>query len=250
MCIESMAFPISTALFPPPWGLSGWRAQASRLWSLLCRAIGGDDPQPSTTVTPVPTDELIRRFQQGQPLAFEALYHRFKDLVYRTALFITRSGSEAEDAVQETFIDVLQALPNYRIEGPARFETWLYRVTVNRCRSRMRRKALPQAEWEDLDERLERIPEINPRHDPERVTLERERAGALWQAVDTLPESHRVVVLLRYQHNLSYQEIAQVLGVRLGTIKSRLHNAMRMIREALEAGQESGKGSEEVGARR
>lgn len=246
MCIESMAFSISITLFPSLRGLSCWSAQAGRLWSRLCRAIGGDDPQVPTTAVSVPTEELIRRFQQGQPLAFEALYHRFKDLVYRTALFITRNGSEAEDAVQETFIDVLQALPNYRIEGPARFETWLYRVTVNRCRSRMRRKALPQAGWEDLEERLERIPEVNPDHDPERVTVERERASALWQAVDMLPESHRVVVLLRYQHNLSYREIAQVLGVRLGTIKSRLHNAMRMIREALESEKESGRGPGEV----
>lgn len=182
----------------------------------------------------VPTDDLIHRFQRGQPRAFEALYDRFKDYVYRTALFVTRNSGDAEEAVQETFLDVLRALPNYRIDGPARFETWLYRVTVNRCRSRMRRKTLPSADWDDIEERLERIPAPNPDHDPEGVTLRRERAVDLWQAVDTLSDVHRIVVILRYQQELSYSEIAQTLGIGEGTVKSRLYNAHRKLKERLQ----------------
>jgi len=183
----------------------------------------------------VPTEDLIRRFQRGQPRAFEALYDRFKDYVYRTAFFITRNSGDAEEAVQETFLDVLRALPNYRVEGPARFETWLYRVTVNRCRSRMRRKTLPSADWDDVEERLERIPASHPDHDPEGVALRRERAVALWQAVDGLSDAHRVVVLLRYQQGLSYSEIAQTLGIGEGTVKSRLYYAHRKLKEQLQA---------------
>ena len=182
----------------------------------------------------VSTGELIRRFQSGQPRAFEALYDRFKDYVYRTAFFITRNSSEAEDAVQETFLDVLRALSNYRVEGPARFETWLYRVTVNRCRSRMRRKRLPSADWNDISEHLENISETQPDHNPEKVALKKEQAITLWQTVDLLPEEHRVTILLRYQQNLSYSEIAETLHVSEGTVKSRLHNAHRKIREKLE----------------
>jgi RNA polymerase sigma-70 factor (ECF subfamily) len=193
----------------------------------------------------VPTDDLIRRFQQGQPRAFEALYDRFKDYVYRTAFFITRNSGDAEEAVQETFLDVLRALPNYRVEGPARFETWLYRVTVNRCRSRARRKALPSADWDDIEERLERIPASHPNHDPEDVTLRREQAVALWQTVDRLPESQRIVVLLRYQQGLSYGEIAQTLGISEGTVKSRLYYAHRKLREQLQVA-ESGLGQMET----
>ncbi len=183
----------------------------------------------------VPTEDLIHRFQRGQPRAFEALYDRFKDYVYRTAFFITRNSGDAEEAVQETFLDVLRALPNYSVEGPARFETWLYRVTVNRCRSRMRRKTLPSADWDDIEERLERIPASHPNHDPESVTLQRERAVSLWQAVDGLSEGHRTVVLLRYQQALSYDEIAQTLGISAGTVKSRLYHAHRKLKEQLQA---------------
>ena len=181
----------------------------------------------------VPTEDLIRRFQRGQPRAFEALYDRYKDTVYRTAFFVTRSSGDAEEAVQETFLDVLRALPNYRIEGPARFETWLYRVTVNRCRSRMRRKTLPSADWDEIEERLERIPSSHPNHDPEGVALRQERAVALWQAVDRLPEAQRVVVLLRYRQGFSYSEIAQTLSISEGTVKSRLYHAHRKLREQL-----------------
>jgi RNA polymerase sigma-70 factor (ECF subfamily) len=189
----------------------------------------------NTKGTGVPTEDLIRRFQRGQPRAFEALYDRFKDYVYRTAFFVTRNSGDAEEAVQETFLDVLRALPNYRVEGPARFETWLYRVTVNRCHSRMRRKSLPSADWDDIEERLERIPASHPNHDPEGVVLRRERAVTLWQSVDGLPEAQRVVVLLRYQQGFSYSEIAQTLGISEGTVKSRLYHAHRKLREQLQA---------------
>ncbi len=194
----------------------------------------------------VPTDDLIHRFQRGQPRAFEALYDRFKDYVYRTALFVTRNSGDAEEAVQETFLDVLRALPNYRIDGPARFETWLYRVTVNRCRSRMRRKTLPSADWDDIEERLERIPAPNPDFDPEGVALRRERAVDLWQAVDTLSDVHRIVVILRYQQELSYSEIAQTLGIGEGTVKSRLYNAHRKLKKRLQTA-ESELGQKVVG---
>ena len=183
----------------------------------------------------VSTQDLIRRFQRGQPRAFEALYDRFKDYVYRTAFFVSRNSDAAEEAVQETFLDVLKALPDYRVEGAASFETWLYRVTVNRCRSLWRRKRLPSVDWEEFEERLEHIPESQPDHDPEDITLRRERASALWQAVDELSEKHRVVVLLRYQQEFSYQEIAQTLGVKLGTVKSRLYYAHRDLKEKLQS---------------
>jgi RNA polymerase sigma-70 factor (ECF subfamily) len=178
------------------------------------------------------TEDLIARFQKGQPRAFEAIYDRYKDYVYRVAFFVLRNQQEAEDAVQETFLDLLKALPNYDINGPARFETWLYRITVNRSRMRMRRKTLPSEEWDDVEERLERLPILDSKQ-PEKVLLEQDRASQLWQAVNNLPETHRIVVLLRYQQDLSYAEIADVIGVKVGTVKSRLYNAHEKLKSLI-----------------
>lgn len=183
---------------------------------------------------PVSTIDLIRRHQQGQPGAFDALFERYKDYVYRVAFFVTRNSGDAEEAVQDTFIDVLRALPRYDTTGSARFETWLYRVTVNRCHSRLRRKRLPSADWDDVVELIDRIVNGHPNHQPERATVSREQKSALWQAVDVLPETHRAVVVLRYQGELSYDEIAQALEISVGTVKSRLYNAHKRLETLLE----------------
>ena len=207
-----------------------WMALARRVARWLF-ALTGDSR--AAEVGGVPTAELITRFQRGQPRAFEALYDRYKDYVYRVAFFVSRNREEAEDAVQETFLDVLKALRNnYDVDGPARFETWLYRVTLNRARMRLRRKQPASAEWDDVEEQLERLPSpLSER--PEAIFLDGERAGNLWRAVDRLPEEHRIVVMLRYQQDLAYNEIADVLGLREGTVKSRLYNAHRKLQQLL-----------------
>ena len=183
---------------------------------------------------PVSTEDLIQRYQKGQSGAFDALFDRYKDYVYRVAFFLTRNSGDAEEVVQEAFIDVLRALPRYDTAGPARFETWLYRVTVNRCHSRFRRKRLPSADWDDRVEQIERIVNGHPNHQPEHSTISREQKTALWQAVDALPEAHREVIVLRYQAGLSYEEIAQTMKINIGTVKSRLYNAHKKLEALLE----------------
>jgi RNA polymerase sigma-70 factor (ECF subfamily) len=180
----------------------------------------------------VPTDDLIARYQRGQTDAFAALFGRYKNYVYRIALLVTRSSSDAEEVVQETFLDVLRALPRYRIDGPARFETWLYRVTVNRGRMHLRQRRPPSADWDALGEQLANP---NSNADPEAMALRGERKVLLWKAVDALPDHHRLVVILRYLHNLPYKEIAEVLDIREGTVKSRLYTAHQRLRERLAA---------------
>lgn len=183
---------------------------------------------------PVSTEDLIQRFQTGQTGAFDALFDRYKDYVYRVAFFLTRNSGDAEEVVQDAFIDVLRALPRYDTAGPARFETWLYRVTVNRCRSRFRRKRLPSSDWDDVSDRIERVVNGHLNHQPEQSTISREQKAALWQAVDGLPEAHRQVVVLRYQGGLSYEEIAQAMDINVGTVKSRLYNAHKRLGALLE----------------
>lgn len=215
----------------------GFVAELAALWSAVRRAVaralffatGGATGAEDGGIE---TRELIRRFQRGQPLIFEALFNRYKDYVYRVAFYVTRNAAEAEDATQEAFLDVLKALPDYDVDGPARFETWLYRVTVNRCKMRLRRKRPPSVEWGEVEERLERLP--HPGEDPpETRMLRSERADDLWRAVDALPEEHRAVLLLRYREEMAYQEIADALSIRLGTVKSRLYNAHKKLKRLL-----------------
>ncbi|MBN1247187.1 MAG: sigma-70 family RNA polymerase sigma factor [Anaerolineae bacterium] len=235
-----------------------WQRAARRVLAVL-RVVAGwlyaTTGSPALAgVAGVPTEDLILRFQRGQPRAFEALYDRYKDYIYRVAFSVLRNRAEAEDAVQETFLDLLKALPAYDVNGPARFETWLYRVALNRARMHLRRKRPPSAEWEDLEEGLERLDVTDGgavgaqsqlsshgvlsggslvEGGPERTMIDRETATALWRAVDQLPDTHRLPVLLRYREGFSYEEIAEALGVQLGTVKSRLYNAHKKLQRFL-----------------
>ena len=178
---------------------------------------------------PVATEDLIRRFQGGQPGAFDALFERYKDYVYRVAFFVTRNSGDAEEATQEAFLDLLRALPRFKLDGPARFETWLYKITVNRCRSRFRRKRPPSADWDELADEL--VAGVNG--DPEHSALKRETRDTIWRAVDRLPDAQRQVVALRYLSDLSYDEIAEALGINPGTVKSRLFYAHQALQHIL-----------------
>jgi RNA polymerase sigma-70 factor (ECF subfamily) len=194
----------------------------------------------------VSTEELIRRHQAGQPAAFDALFERYKDYVYRVSFMTLRNSEDAQEATQETFMDVLRGLRSYDLGGPARFETWLYRVTVNRCKTRLRRKRVPSADWDELEERLERLPVADAETsdgsmtghvdgNPESLTLRQEDKARLWAAVNRLSEVHREVVLMRYGQEFSYEEISEALDINIGTVKSRLFNAHRRLQEILSA---------------
>jgi RNA polymerase sigma-70 factor (ECF subfamily) len=188
----------------------------------------------------IPTDELIRRYQAGQTDLFEVVFDRYKDYVFRVAYSLTQRVDEAEEVVQEAFLDVLKALPRYDTRGPARFETWLYRVTTNRCKMRWRRKRLPSADWDDVGEQLLQVPDDRPEHDPEEATQQAETRNSVWQAVGRLSDPLREVVLLRYGHELSYREVAERLGINMGTVKSRLNAAHRKLQRILGGGDGGG----------
>jgi RNA polymerase sigma-70 factor (ECF subfamily) len=198
------------------------------------------------------TEEVIRRYQAGQTDLFDVLFHRYKDYVYRVAYSMTRHAQEAEEVVQEAFLDVLKALPRYRVEGPARFETWLYRVTANRCKMRWRRKRLPTVEFTELAggeaaDPLENLPDDRDAHNPEAATEQAETRRRIWRAVGRLSDAAREVVLLRYGQGFSYREIADALDLNLGTVKSRLNAAHRQLQELIAA---NGHLADEVAGRR
>ncbi len=185
---------------------------------------------------------LIRRCQQGDELAVEVLVQRYQNYVYRLCYLVMRNEQDAEDMTQETFIRACRALPRFEIREGISFEAWLYRIAVNCCRSRMRRKWYQVVPWPHLGygDRIAAKAEDRP----ERVVMRGEQRSQVLTAINQLGEKHRLVIILRYYADLSNEEIASVLNIPSGTVRSRLHTARQRLRELLA---EAGLVDDEVG---
>lgn len=167
---------------------------------------------------------LVRRFQRGEEAAFDILVDRHRRRVYSLAARLA-SPSEADDLAQEIFIAAYKALPRYR--GDAAFTTWLYRVAVYCCSHYIRRRRMDVAELND------ELPDSTERHDPEHSALAGELQARVREAISALPYKAREVIVLRDLHGLSYEEIAQVVGCPIGTVRSRLHYATHRLEQML-----------------
>ena len=174
-------------------------------------------------------EALIRRCQRGDKLAIGALIRRYQNYVYRLCFLVMRNEQDAEDMTQETFIRACRALPRYEIRKGASFEAWLYRISVNCCRSRMRRKWYQVLPWPNP------APEIvsEPERQPDRQLLHSEHREEILEAIEMLGEKHRLVVILRYYAGLSNEEIARTLSIPSGTVRSRLHTARQRLKMLL-----------------
>ena len=139
------------------------------------------------------TETLVRRCQREDRLAIEVLIRRYQNYVHRLCYLVMRTEQDAEDMTQETFIRAFRALPRFEIRKGTSFEAWLYRIAVNACRSRMRRKWYQVLPWPDPAPQLV----VEPEEQPERRLLRAERRDTVMEAVDTLGEKHRLVVILR-----------------------------------------------------
>lgn len=171
---------------------------------------------------------LIFRCQRGNQEAFAALYDRYHLRVFRTALHLVRDPSLAEDITQEVFIAVFREVHNLRT--PAAFRTWLYRLVVSKTS-----RALRGAGGDRRPLSLEGMPEPQLPASPEAsgAVIDREEAAALREAIAALPDDLRVTVLLHYYSGLRVAEVAQVLEIPAGTVKSRLHAARTRLAAAL-----------------
>jgi RNA polymerase sigma-70 factor (ECF subfamily) len=177
----------------------------------------------------VETEALIRRFQGGDELAIGTLIRRYQNYVYRLCYLVMRSEQDAEDMTQETFIRAFQALPRFEIREGISFEAWLYRIAVNRCRSRMRRKWYQVLPWPSPP------PQIiaNSEAQPDQLVIRGEQRSEILEAVNSLGDKHRLVVILRYYAGFSNEEIARVLRIPSGTVRSRLHTARQRLSKLL-----------------
>ncbi len=170
--------------------------------------------------------DLIIRSQAGDQEAFAAVFHQYKNLVYKTAYLMLGSACDAEDTLQEVFLQVHKSLFSYDPSKGA-FTTWLHRITVNYCLNRRRKRGLLALSLDKLSPApaSDRSGSIE-----DRLGEEEEMRGVLRR----LSEKLRAVVVLRYYWDLSHAEISQVLGIPLGTVKSRLDLALKTLRKELD----------------
>jgi len=159
---------------------------------------------------------LIARFQRGDEDAFDELVERHRRRIYSLVCRLA-SPAEADDLSQDVFIAAYKALPNFR--GDAAFSTWLYRIAVHVCSHHLRRRRLDTTELDELHLDQDR------EHDPERAAISGELQNRVRSAINELPYKLRLVVVLRDLQGLNYEEIAEVVGCPIGTVRSRLHYA-------------------------
>lgn len=169
---------------------------------------------------------LISRARGGDRDAFGALVEQYRDNVYRLAYRMCGNAYDADEAAQEAFVAAWRALPNFR--GDAKFSTWLYRLTTNAAIDVMRREKRHQTVGDG------EMMELADDADSPQETVERtEQQEAVQKALATLSEEYREVLLLRYMEELDYAEIAEVLQLPSGTVKSRINRAKAALKAAL-----------------
>jgi RNA polymerase sigma-70 factor (ECF subfamily) len=173
---------------------------------------------------------LVSRARQGDAASFEILVRRYGQYAYNLALRVVADPLEAEDLTQEAFLRAWQALPRFRSQSS--FSTWLYRIVTNLCFNRLpqMKKELAGIDGEDI---LIDLPDKSQEVEP--VLLSTELRLCLHQAIRELSPGQRLLITLRHLQGLSYNEIAHVTAMPLGSVKTGIHRARQSLRQALVA---------------
>jgi RNA polymerase sigma-70 factor (ECF subfamily) len=200
--------------------------------SISGAAARGNSPDGSTAEDRL----LIARCKNGDRTAFDDLVRRYERKVYNFAYRLCGNYDEANDVASETFLRVYNALPNFR--GDASFITWLFRIITNvYLDERKRQRARPHQSLEEIIE-LEETTVSRQIEDPSPTPAQRvegrERAELLQAAIQSLPDYQRAMIAMYHSENRSYEEIAEILDLPIGTVKSRLNRARLSLREKLE----------------
>ena len=172
--------------------------------------------------------ELLRRVQADDLDAFEEFFARYRASIYRTAYGLTGDRQVAEEILQDTFARAYQR--RHTLHSDVSPLPWLHRVSLNLCYSRLSRRRLATNPIDDVTELSRADDGPLPADRAEQAELRR----IVRDGIAALPEKHRSVIVLYYLHRLSLQETSEVLGIQLGTVKSRLHYALRGLRAHLE----------------
>ena len=180
--------------------------------------------------------ELVDRARARDELAVRAITKRYNRRLFRLARSILRDDTEAEDVVQESYVRAFTGLDLFR--GDASFGTWITRIAVNEALGRLRRRR-PTVDWETYSEnrttaQVIDFPASAVSNDPERMMAQSEVRAVLERAIDELPDAFRAVFVARIVEGLTIEETADLFGLKPETVKTRLHRARGLLRDALD----------------
>ena len=177
-----------------------------------------------------PEQDLVGRAQDGDTEAFAELVLTHQQFAFNVALRALNNRQDAEDLVQEAFIRSWKSLPGFRSE--ASFRTWLYRIVINLCYNR-----LPKLKREisalDQEHDLINLKTADREREPEVFLEGKQMADYLQRRIEDLPDRYRIILMLRYQGDCSYQEIANILDLPMGTVKTSIHRARQSLKETV-----------------
>src|SRR5262245_15527367 len=178
-------------------------------------------------------EELVARSIDGDADSFNELIHRWERPIYALAYRTIGRDEDARDVCQETFLRAYRALPGFR--GQAKFSSWLYRIALNLCRDWVRReRRTPLMQMPDDLESISMAAAAAPTESVEDLVARREQTRVVEQAMASLPEEQRTAIVLKEYHGLTFQEIADLVGCPLSTVKTRLYQGLTVLRRELE----------------
>ena len=184
-----------------------------------------------------PTDrELVDQAKGGNSSAFGVLVSRYQRRIFRLSFHLVRTGAEAEDVTQETFVRAYQALD--RFDGRSEPFTWLYRIAVNLSLNTLRSRKMTRDSTPADDPRIEALlTETRPSHgrDPATATQQKQMAAALCEGIDALSDTLRTTLILVCIDGVAHDEASKILGCPEGTVAWRVHEARRKLRDFLAA---------------
>ena len=178
-------------------------------------------------------EELVTRSRSGDTDSFNQLVLRWERPIYALAYRVIGREEEARDVCQDTFLRAYRALPGFK--GQAKFSSWLYRIALNLCRDWIRRqRRAPVMQMPEGVDPLEMAAEREPAESIETLVARRELSAVVEEAMARLPEEQRTAIILKEYHGMTFQEIADLQGCPLSTVKTRLYQGLSVLRRHLE----------------
>jgi RNA polymerase sigma-70 factor (ECF subfamily) len=178
-------------------------------------------------------EELVARAQGGDIESFNQLIVRWERPIYALAYRVIGKEEDARDVCQDAFLRAYRALPGFK--GQAKFSSWLYRIALNLCRDWIRRqRRAPVSQLPEDTEATDLVSETGPAESIEDLVARRELSAIVEEAMSELSDEQRTAIILKEYHGMTFQEIADMQGCPLSTVKTRLYQGLSLLRRRLE----------------